>query len=402
MPIYYYRAKSDPQNIVEGNIEASSKEAALKKIEDMGYFPIKLEEHLAKEAKTNKFLFKRISSRSLMILTRQLAILIKAGVPILRALEIISRQTQDSFLRFIAMNVYSDIKEGQSFSAALAKFPAVFSNFYISMVRAGEDSGNVDDVLFKIAKYLQAQREIISKVKIALIYPVIMFLVGVGTVIFMLSFVVPKLINIFSDLGSKLPVSTQVLISLSNFLKVRWPVILGVLFIFIFLYLRIRKHKEAKYFLSSIQLHIPIVKEFILKKELSRFGRTLEILIKSGIPILKGLKLTVPVLDNEIIKAELLRSSRDLEDGASLGVSLGKSKVFPLFATSLVSIGEESGRLDSTLGELADIYEEELKESTKVFTTVLEPLMILFMGSLVGFIVMAMLLPIFQINMMVQ
>ncbi|OPX28002.1 MAG: hypothetical protein B1H08_06730 [Candidatus Omnitrophica bacterium 4484_171] len=402
MPVYYYRAKSDPQNIVEGEIEASSKEAALKKIEDMGYFPVKLEERLAKEAKSKKFLFKRMSPRSLTIFTRQLAILIKAGVPILRALEIISHQTQDSFLKFIVGKIHSDIKEGQSFSMALSKFPTAFSSFYISMVKAGEDSGRVEDTLFRIAGYLKTQREIISKVKIALIYPVIMFLVGIGTVIFMLSFVVPKLMSIFADLGSKLPISTQILISLSNFIKVRWPIIVIVLCIIVFLYMRIRKNKEVKSFLSSLELYIPTVKDFILKKEISRFSRTLELLIKSGIPILKGLKLTIPVLDNEIIKAEFLRSSRDLEDGASLGASLGRSKVFPPFVISLVSIGEESGRLDNTLRELADIYEEELRESTKVFTTLLEPLMILIMGSLVGFIVMAMLLPIFQINMMVK
>ena len=285
---------------------------------------------------------------------------------------------------------------------ALSKFPTAFSSFYISMVKAGEDSGRVEDTLFRIAGYLKTQREIISKVKIALIYPVIMFLVGIGTVIFMLSFVVPKLMSIFADLGSKLPISTQILISLSNFIKVRWPIIVIVLCIIVFLYMRIRKNKEVKSFLSSLELYIPTVKDFILKKEISRFSRTLELLIKSGIPILKGLKLTIPVLDNEIIKAEFLRSSRDLEDGASLGASLGRSKVFPPFVISLVSIGEESGRLDNTLRELADIYEEELRESTKVFTTLLEPLMILIMGSLVGFIVMAMLLPIFQINMMVK
>ncbi len=402
MAIYYYRAKTDPQTVVEGEIEASNKESALKKIEEMGYFPVRLEEKVLKDIPSKRVLFKRVSFRTITVFTRQIAILIKAGVPILRALEIISHQMQNSYFKRVVLKLHSEIKEGQSFSSALAKFPMVFSNFYTSMVKAGEDSGKLEEVLLRIANYRQKQADIFSKVKIALVYPIIMLLVGVGTVIFMLSFVVPRLMNIFSELGSQLPLPTRILISLSTLLKEKWPLIVISLCVFLLIYLRQRKRKEVRVFLSILKLRIPVLKDFVFKKDIALLSRTLEILIKSGIPILRGLNLVIPILNNEVIKSEFLKSIKELEDGASLGTSLGQSKMFPPFVTSLISIGEESGRLDETLGELATIYEEELEEGTKVFTTVLEPIMILFIGSIVGFIVLAMLLPIFQINIMVR
>ncbi len=402
MAIYYYRAKTDPKNVVEGEVEASTKEAALKKIEEMGYFPVKVEERIHRGEFPSRFLLKRASLSTIIVFTKQLAILIKSGVPVLRALEIVSSQMENNFFKSVVIRLHSEIKEGQNLSSALAKFPSVFSNFYISMVKAGEDTGKLEDVLLRIAAYYKNQEEIFSKVKIALVYPMIMLFVGIGTVVFMLSFVVPKLINIFSDLGSRLPLPTQILIALSSFLRERWLIIVISLCALIFIYLRQGKKKEIKTFLSVLSLRLPVIRGFVFKKDMAILSRTLEILIKSGIPILKALRLTIPILNNELIKKEFLKSAKDLEEGASLGVSLGKSSLFPSFVTCLISVGEESGRLDEALGELANIYEEELKEGTKVFTTILEPLMILIMGSLVGFIVMAMLLPIFQINIMVR
>ncbi len=402
MALYYYRAKTDPKTVIEGEIEASSKEAALKKIEEMGYFPVRIEERVRRRETSLQFLFKRVKLRDITVFSKQLAILIKSGVPVLRALEVVSSQMENNFFRSVVAKLHSEIKEGQNLSSALAKFPSVFSNFYISMVKAGEDTGKLEEVLLRIARYNKNKEEIFAKVKIALVYPVIMLFVGIGTIVFMLSFVVPKLMNIFSDLGSQLPLPTRILISVSIFLKEKWPIIVILLCILIFVYIRRRDKKEIRAFLSKLKLRIPMIRGFVFRKDMAILSRTLEILIKSGIPILKALRLAIPTLNNEIIKRELLKSTKDLEEGASLGASLSKSTLFPPFVTSLISVGEESGRLDEALGELANIYEEELKEGTKIFTTVLEPLMILLMGSLVGFIVMAMLLPIFQINIMVR
>lgn len=402
MPLYRYRAKSEPDKIIEEKIEASTREGAIKKIEEKGYFPIKVEEISSYKVRGGRIFLKKVGAKKITLFTRQLATLVRAGVPILKALSIISSQADDHLFKAIIDKIYSDIKEGQNLSAALAKYPKIFSNFYSSMIKTGETSGVLDNVLFRIADYRERQQEIVSKIKVAFVYPVVMLLVGLGTIIFMLTFVMPRLMHIFADMGSDLPLSTQILLFSSDFLKQRWPLLVVVSMALVFLYKRESQRPEVRLFLCRMRLKLPIIKRFVLRKELARFSRTLEILIKSGIPILRALGLTISTLDNEAIKKEFTKSLKDLEDGGSFGSSLRKSKIFPSFVTSLVSVGEESGKLDDALGELANTYEKELEENIKVFTTLLEPVMILTMGLLVGFIVMAMLLPIFQINIMVR
>ena len=401
MPIYHYRAKKGPSKIVEGDIEASSKELAMKRIEEMGYFPIKLEE-AASFTKSSLKVPGRVKPKNITLATRQLASLLRAGVPLLRSLEIISSQATEKSFKSIFEKIHSDIKEGGSLSSAISNYPRIFSNFYVFMIKAGENSAQLAQSLATIANYREKQQDIVSKVKSALVYPLVMLLVGLGTVIFMLTFVMPRLMDIFSDIKEQLPLITKILIFLSDFIKNNWPYLLGSICLIIFIILRERKKKYFNAGLSRLKLQIPFIKNFELKKELARFSRTLEVLIRSGIPILKALGLTIPILDNQVFKKDFLRAKEELEDGASLGNSLKKSKLFPSFVISLISIGEESGRLDAALGELADNYEKELDGSIKIFTTLLEPVLILIMGLLVGFVVMAMLLPIFQINIMIR
>lgn len=403
MALYYYRAKSGPDKVVEGKIEATTREEAIKKIEQLGYFPIKVEESLS----TSRILEipaknVKIKRNKIIQFTRQLATLIKAGVPILKALGVIVTQTKDVHLKGVVNGTFCDIKDGCTFSAGLAKYQRIFSPFYIFMIKAGEDSGTLGDVLFRIADYQEKEQEIVSKIKIALVYPIVMFCVGLGTVIFMLTFVMPRLMAIFSDMQSSLPLPTKILLFCSNFLREKWPIFIGLVVLFIFIFKRLSGTKEIRLMISKFCLGFPLVRIFVIRREIARFSRTLQMLLKSGISILKALELTIPILDNEIMKSEFIFSQKELEGGVSLGASLRKSKIFPVYASSLISIGEESGKLDDTLGELASIYEKELEENIKVFTTLIEPVMILLMGLVVGFIVIAMMLPILQLNLMVQ
>jgi len=403
MAIFNYKAKEGAHKVAEGKIEASSKDVAIKKLEGLGLFPIKIEEApSSKNLKADSFLFKRAKPKKVTIATRQISTLIKSGVPILRAIEIVSSQIDDKFLRVVLGDIHNDIKEGKPFSSSLLKYPLIFSKFYISMVKVGEDSGSLDKVLARVATHREQQHDIFSKIKVALVYPAAMLLVGIGTIIFMLTFVMPRLMNIFETIDTKLPLITEILINMSEFLQTRWPVMVIGLICVVFIYKRQSKTKAFNSIMSNLKLRIPFIKNFVLQKEMARFSRTLEVLIRSGIPILKALDLTIPILDNEVVKLELYRTFKEVEDGASLGASLKKSKLFPSFVISLISIGEESGRMEGALGELASAYEKELSDSMKVFTTMLEPIMILVMGLLVGFVVMAMLLPIFQINIMIN
>ncbi|MBN2119661.1 MAG: type II secretion system F family protein [Candidatus Omnitrophica bacterium] len=401
MALYRYKAKETPQKLVEGNIEAATRDDAIKQIEQMGYFPVKVEEISEGDATLvfKKVRTSRISSKEITIFSRQLATLIKSGVPILKALGVLVEQTSNMGFKNIISDVFNELKEGSKFSSCLSKYPKVFSTFYVAMVRAGEDSGNLEEVLFSLADYRTSQEDMVSKVKLALLYPVIMLFVGIGTIVFMLTFVMPRLMRIFEDMGEQLPVPTKILISVSQFLSQNWIFILVGLGAFIAVLRFELRRKQARRIASNIKLRLPLVGSLLIKKELARLSRTLELLIKSGIPILKAIELTAPIIDNDIIREGFMESHKELAQGSSLGKTLKRCKVFPAFMTNLISIGEESGKLDLSLAELANSYEKDTQDSIKAFTTILEPIMILGMGLIIGFVVIGMLLPIFQINL---
>jgi len=411
MPKFIYRAKRGPTEIVDDVIEAQSRDEAVEKISRLGYLPVLVEDATLRPAKENiepssqtpSFLFTgRIPSKEITIFSRQLASLIRSGVPILRALNIIAEQSENQAFKGVLAKISTDVKEGKSFSSSLQAWPYVFSSFYVAMVRSGENSGTLQEALLRIASYRQKQEEMLSKVRAALAYPILMALVGAGTVIFMFTFVMPKLMTIFANMGQELPVPTKVVIAISVFLREKWFYLLGTLLVLYILIIKSATFKARKYFLSLLSLHVPVLNRFLIYNEFSTFSRTLENLIKSGIPILRAIDISIPILGNEIIKRELRRSAMELEQGSAFGASLKKSKLFPPFMISLITVGEESGKLDEALGEIADAYEHDCDEAMKVMTSLLEPLMILCMGLIVGFIVMAMLLPIFEINVMVK
>jgi type II secretory pathway component PulF len=407
MPRYIYKAKKGPTEIIKDAIEAQSKDEAVEKISRLGFLPLNIEEEsaIAQKPGVSAPVFLsggRVPSREVTVFSRQLASLIKSGVPILRSLAIIAEQSEVAAFKAVLAKVATDVKEGQSFSKALEAWPSVFSAFYIAMVRSGEDSGTLQDTLLRIAAYRKAQEEMLARVRAAMAYPILMALVGAGTIVFMFMFVLPKLMVIFSSMGQELPVPTQIVVGISVFLKKYWPHLLAALAVASFLVSKTSTFKVRKKFMSVVVLHIPVFSQFLRKNEFARFCRTLEVMIRSGIPILKALSISIPILDNEVIKSELGRCSRELEQGASFGRSLKVSKVFSTFMVSLIMVGEESGKLDEALAEVADTYERECDETIKVMTSLLEPAMILVMGLVVGFIVMAMLLPIFQINVIAR
>jgi len=403
MPIYRYRAKKGPQEIIESKIQAQSEAEAIDKINQIGLIPIRIEEeHSTTSAKTsypNKPKGK-VPSREVTIFSRELASLLKSGVPILAALNIISEQSESIHLKNTLRIIHDAVKDGSTFSAVLSMHPQIFSSLYVAMIRSGEDSGALAAVLLRIADYRSKQEEMLSRFRMALAYPVLMAIVGLGTVIFMLTFVMPRLMKIFINLGQDLPLPTKILIFTSNGLR-QWGFwIILILALIILIFRRQMRTKTGRISLSLLKLHLPLYGKFTLKAELARFSRTLELLIKNGIPILQAMDIATPVLENEIIKNQLSKSYKELEQGGSLGRSLRNSRLFPLFMTNLIIVGEESGKLDEALSEIASSYERDTDESMRIMASLLEPLMILAMGLIVGFIVVAMLLPIFQINVM--
>ncbi|MBN1405353.1 MAG: type II secretion system F family protein [Candidatus Omnitrophica bacterium] len=406
MAVYKYRAKKGPGEIIEDIIEAVSEKEAVDKIIQTGYVPVRVEkkaaEHTSKQPVLSRKLSGRVRSVEITVFSRQLASLLKSGVPILNSISTIAEQSENPYLKSILYHSHKALKEGVAFSSALRQYPKVFSPLYIAMVRAGEDSSALPEALIRIAGYRTKQDDMMSRFRMALAYPMLMGLVGAGTIIFMLTFVMPRLMRIFVTMEQALPLPTRILISTSQFLRHNWFWIIAGIFIVIYLIRRQASTKIGRQAFSLLKLRLPMFGKFIVKAELARFNRTLELLIKNGVPILKAIEIAIPVLQNEILRQKLQQSCQDLKQGGSFGNSLKGSGLFPLFMSNLVMVGEESGKLDEALGEIATAYEHDTDTAIRTISTLMEPLMILIMGLIIGFMVIAMLLPVFEINVMAK
>ncbi len=400
--IYKYKAKRGPAEVVEGTITASDQKEAILALEEKGLVPInvdpidtKAEEPVktAGHVKTPK-----VKTAHVTVFTRQLSSLLRSGVPILGAIEIIKEQSESQGLKTILSDIYSGIKEGSTFSSMLSKYPRVFPDIYVAIIRAGEDGGALPEALIRISGYRTRQEEVLSKIRMAAAYPVLMAAVGVGTVVFMLTFVMPRLMEVFAGTGQVLPAPTLALIAVSEALRKHWILITGIAAAFFLAFKHQAGTEKGRIMMSSVKMSLPVLGSFTVKAELARFCRTMEVLLKNGISILKATDIAIPVMDNELLREQIRKSYKVLEQGGSFGASLKGAKFFPPFVSNLIMVGEESGKLDEALGEVADFYEKETDEAIKIMSSLMEPLMILVIGGIVGFIVIAMMLPIFDIS----
>lgn len=408
MPTFQYRAKELSGNTIEGTIEAESHDEAIEKVNRLGYLPMRVEEAgpRAKEGRSTPAApassIGKIRFREMTVFGQQLSTLLRSGVPLLQALSMIAEPSENAHFKDLLTQIRNEINKGAHLSAALAQYPRLFSPLYLALVSAGESSGNLDQTLARITEYRQKQDETLSRIRSAMAYPIIMALTGVGTIVFMLTFVMPRLMGIFSSMGGSLPLPTKILIQVSTSLRDGWFWMLGVGLLFPVLFRVTKRTKAQRLMLSLLKLRMPLIGSFTLKSEIARFSRTMELLLKSGISILKAIEVTAPVVTNEVLKKSLSGCLQDLREGGSFGKSLKKTKLFPLFMTNLIILGEGSGKLDEALTEIATFYERETDEAIRTLTSLLEPLMIIVMGLVVGFIVIAMLLPMFELNLMVK
>ncbi len=405
MPYYRYHAKKGPQETIDGVVNSENRDSAIEAITLMGYMPLKVEldsprarpEATAVTADRGSA---NIKLRDVVLFSGQLSRLIKTGIPILRALDIIFDETGNKDLKNIIGQVIQDIKSGSVLSESLSRFGRVFPPLYIAIIKAGEESGALPLVLERISEYLKKQEGFSSKIKIALIYPAFMALVGLATLVFMLLFVIPKIKGIYVNVGEALPLPTRILIFISEAFTRHWfwVAIFSVAF-----FLGLKKILRGKSsFINELKLKIPFYGDFLLKTELARFVASIELSVKNGINALRAIELALPVLSNEILKRELSKAYEQVRQGGSFGGSLKKSKIFPPLMTNMIIVGEESGKLDEMLGEIADYFEKDTDEALKIFTAQFEPAMILIIGLVLGFIVIAVLLPIFQVNLITK
>ncbi len=412
MTKFIYKAKQGPGPLIDGEIEADHLEGAIRKITQLGFYPVHINPESEKtpsqtgraaHRRTFPWKFsKKISSLEIATFTRQMYVLTDSGVPLLKALQTILNQRHNSLLKKIVSEIAADIEQGANFSSALARHE-IFSRLYVSMIKAGELSGQLALILRRLADFTLKDEEARAQVKTSLYYPGLVLAVGCLTVFILLTFVIPHLTAIFEDLNERLPLPTAILIGLSNFLSQFWWLLAAGLCFVIYTLKKIYNLKTGRLWFDQKILRIPLVGNFLREAELGRFSRTLATLIKSGVTIISALEVVSEIVDNEVLKIELQKVLQDVKNGSSLSVALSQDGgFFPSEALSIIAIGEESGHLDHGLNNLADSYERQTELSIKAFMSLLGPFMILLIGCVVAFIVFAMALPIFRMNLLIK
>lgn len=397
MPVYFYKAKKGPTEIVEGQITANSEDEVVGSLNEQGLVAVSIYEKNKKKAQKEQINAKlKISYQAVNVFTLQLAGLVKASVPILKALNSIKEQSEGKNIVNVINSIEKDIKDGKTLSDAFAKFPLIFSNLYVNMVKASEKAGALGEVLNNLADYQEQDLDLRHKIKSALTYPIFIFCVGIVTVYIMLTMFLPKLTVLYVNMKDELPWSTRMLISLSDFLSKNW-IIIGV---FVLLFLVVIKKLNVKNRLLSnfFKTKIPLVNIFFKNVEMVRFSRTLGLLVHNGIGLCEGLDLTIDVLENQDLKDKLKKVKAEIIQGGVLSNSLKNTKMIPGFVVSMIAVGEESGRIDNGLSQITQFYEKETQSAVESLTSLLEPILILVIGSIIGFIVFAMLLPVFNIG----
>jgi general secretion pathway protein F len=401
METYYYEATNKEGSIVTGTIEVANERSAVDRIQDMGYFPLQVSRAIERESIVNRLLSSvrdRIREKDIMTFTYQLGVLLEAGFNLDRSLSILSELTEKKKLKELLKKVNSYVRSGRSFSDALSRFPSIFPLFYVNMVKAGEAGGFLEDVISRMAVYLENSQELKDDVRSALIYPSLLITAGGVAVIVLLTFVVPQFTKIFTDMGETLPLPTVILLFISNTLVNYWWIILLFLSGIFLSARRYLKSENGRRYWDSLKFRIPVLGRLFKEVAVSRFARTLGTLLGSGVPILNAFQIVKGTLGSEKISGIIYSVREAARKGRGISESLRNSDIFPPIAVHMITVGEETGRLDEMLIKIADRFDIEVRTTVKRLLSLLEPALILIMGVVVGFIVIAMLIAIFSIN----
>ena len=404
MPQFVYRAKDASLNIVEGAIEADTEEAAISRLGSQGVFPISIVESESAPNTSPVVLAgsSRVSTQTLAYTTRQLADLLGGGLPLLSALNLLSKQTESRVLQRIVESLANSVRDGRSLSEALSAYPSVFPPLYISMVKAGEVGGVLEQVLVRLAELGEHEAELKSRVVSAAAYPIVVLVVALGMTIFLMMYVVPNLSLVFLESGQLLPLPTRILLAVSNALmQWGWALVIAII-VTIWALRSWSLTKTGRAAIDSLLMALPGVGVLVRKFETARVTRNLGVMIHQGVQVLQALDVTSDNVGNIILRRAVSQIEASVRDGSSLASALGATKQFPLFVSNMVAIGEESGTVDSALLKVSATYEREADRTLRMLTTILEPVLLLAVGGIVMFIVLAMLLPVFQLGLVVQ
>jgi general secretion pathway protein F len=402
MPSYSYRASTFEGKIVEGTMEASDGGTVSLKLQEMGLLPV----HIGSQ--TRQMLLRReidwpwkrkkIRRKDLLIFTQELHTLVRAGFPLDRSLAVLGQLAESPAMAEVVQDVLKEVKGGKSFSEALAKYPAVFPKVYVSMVKAGEAGGVLEEILTRLASFLVTSEDLRSYIIGAMIYPALLSVVGVVSVTILTLFVVPRFTAIFQDMGVPLPLPLAFLKAVSTFLTYYWWVALGAMALAVLYFKRFRESSDGRLKWDRWMLRIPLAGTVLRKVEVARFSRSLGTLLHGGVPLLQSMAIVRDIIGNQSIAIAIEPIRNGIKKGEGITQPMKQSGVFPPLAMHLIEVGEESGKLDSMLIQVADVYDVEVRNSIKGLIAFFEPALILVMGVIIGTIVVSMLMAIFSIN----
>ena len=396
---YQYSVRDRAGKLVQGQIDADSPKAVATKLKSMGYAPLSITAFnpgMKRELTLPSF-GSKVKTKDLAIMSRQFATMINAGLSLLRALVILSEQTENKELAKILVQVSADVEEGQSLSASLAKHPRVFPPLMVNMCRAGEVGGFLDSVLLQIAENYEAEVKLKGKIKSAMTYPVVVFVMAILAVVGMLLFIVPVFSKMFTSLGGELPAPTKVLIFMSSVLKFGAPFVIVLGIAGVIIWNKVKHTPEVRGFIDPLKLKIPVFGDLFAKIALSRFARNLGTMMSSGVPILQALDIVAETTGNSVVGKAVLDVQESVRQGESMTAPLARHAVFPPMLVQMMAVGEDTGALDAMLHKISEFYDQEVEATTESLTALIEPLMIGFLGGIVGAMIIALYMPIFKI-----
>jgi type IV pilus assembly protein PilC len=399
---YTYKVRDRRGAMLSGEIQADSRDLVLAKLREMEYIPLDIKKKSSGLKREISLRPGRVKLKHLAVFSRQFATMVNSGLPLLRTLAILGDQTESKELSKIVGEIRLDVERGSSLSDAMEKYPKAFNPLYVAMVRAGEISGNLDQVLLRVADTIEKEVSLRRKIKSAMTYPTVVFGLVVIILTVMLVFVVPTFKDLYADLGGTLPGPTRLLIAISDVVRKFFPIVLGVVAVGIWLFRQWLKTDKGRYAFDRFKLKIPVFGELFRKTALSRFARTLGTLSRSGVPILQALDIVHDTVKNAVVARAVKDVQTSVKEGESLTRPLSRHPVFPPMVVQMMAVGEETGALDTMLEKISDFYDEEIEATVESLTSLIEPVLIAVVGGTVGAIVIALYLPTFRIFELIE
>jgi type IV pilus assembly protein PilC len=399
MAKYSWEGTTKSGQVMKGQMESPSESAVMAQLRSQGIAPGKVKEAgkgLDMEIKIPGF-EPKVTTKDLVVFTRQFATMIDAGLPLVQCLDILGKQQDNKTFKKILLQVKEDVESGSTFADALKKHPKAFDELYVNLVAAGEVGGILDTILNRLAAYIEKAMKLKKKVKSAMTYPATIVGIAVLVIAVILVFVIPQFEAMFNDFGSELPMPTQVVIALSNFIQSYILVMIAGAFLFVWILKRLYRTPKGRLAMDSLFLKLPIMGILIRKVAVAKFTRTLGTMISSGVPILDGLDIVAKTAGNKIVENAIYRVAQSISEGKTIAEPLEKSGVFPPMVCQMIAVGEQSGSIDTMLNKIADFYDDEVDDAVGNLTAMMEPMLMLFLGTTVGGLVIAMYLPIFKL-----